>query len=107
MAGFRKIFDSPLHRRRRDRAASNYAAHDFLYRLAAERLADRLSDVARAFPLAAAFGGGGLREILGGRGGIATLIEIDLSQAMLTRAGSPAAGVTRLEIGRASCRERG
>jgi SAM-dependent methyltransferase len=99
MAGPRKIFDANLHRRRRDRAASKYAAHDFLYRLAAERLADRLSDVARAFPLAAALGGGGFREILGGRGGIETLIEIDISRAMLDRAGAAPSGVARLVAG--------
>lgn len=90
------IFDSRLRRRRRERAARGFAQHDFLYRLAAESIADRLDDVARKFPLAAAFGGGNLRAILGPRGGIETLIEIDVAPAMLAAAGAAKKGVARL-----------
>lgn len=38
-----------LRARRRDRAARNFAAHDFLYEAAAAEMLDRLTDVSRAF----------------------------------------------------------
>lgn len=47
-----KIFDRDLVRQRRDKAAADFGASDFLVREAANRLADRLLDVAREFPLA-------------------------------------------------------
>ena len=40
------IFDRELVRRHRDRAAREFAAHDFLIREAGERLTDRLMDMA-------------------------------------------------------------
>ena len=46
------IFDRRLVRRHRDRAAAEFSMHDFLFREAAHRLADRLDDVTRKFPLA-------------------------------------------------------
>ena len=46
------VFDRRLVRRHRDRAAATLDAHDFLFREVAERLADRLDDVTRKFPLA-------------------------------------------------------
>src|SRR3546814_7124660 len=39
-----EIFDRRLRRKRRDRAARNFAAHDFLYRHVADELFDRLGD---------------------------------------------------------------
>src|ERR1700675_4186979 len=77
-------FDRGLLRRRRDRAAGNLAAHDFLIREAAERLADRLDDVRRKFPLALDLGchGGQVAATLKGRGGIVQLVQCDLSPAM-------------------------
>ena len=88
-------FDRRLLRRRRDRAAAGLDAHDFLIREAAERLADRLDDVRRKFPLALDVGchGGQMAATLAGRGGIEQLIQCDLSPAMARLAaanGSPA-----------------
>ncbi len=73
----------------RDRAAVRLADHDFLLRDCAERLADRLLDVTRKFPLALDLGchGGEIRDAVAGRGGIETLVQCDLSERMLRRAG--------------------
>ena len=46
------VFNRTAVRRHRDRAATNLSAHDFLFSESAERLADRLDDVTRSFPLA-------------------------------------------------------
>ena len=81
------IFDRALLRRRRDRAAAqgSGADHDFLFQEAGERLLDRLDDVTRRFSLALDLGcrDGGLARLLKGRGGIETLVQADLSAAML------------------------
>jgi NADH dehydrogenase [ubiquinone] 1 alpha subcomplex assembly factor 5 len=71
------IFDRRLLRDRRGRAARELHAHDFLLTEIAERLADRLSDIARRFPLALDLGArdGILARTLQGRGGIETLIQ--------------------------------
>ena len=78
------VFDRRLLRRRRDRAAGRPGDHDFLFREVAERLADRLDDVTRSFPVALDLGcrSGLLAPILGGRGGIERLVQCDLSPAM-------------------------
>lgn len=82
------IFDRTLVRKRRDRAAAGFAAHDFLVREAAERLCDRLSDVTRDFAVALDLGchTGELADTLGGRGGVDTLVQCDLSPAMAAKA---------------------
>ncbi len=82
------IFNRRAHRRHRDRAAENLGDYDFLLAEVGERLADRLDDVKRTFPLALDLGchTGGLGRLLGGRGGIETLIQSDLSFAMARRA---------------------
>ena len=82
------VFDRRLVRRHRDRAAAQLDGHDFLFREVAERLADRLDDVTRKFPLALDLGchGGELADVLGPRGGIETLVQCDLSPAMARRA---------------------
>ncbi len=82
------VFDRRLVRRHRDRAASHLDGHDFLFREVAERLADRLDDVTRKFPLALDLGchGGEIAAALRGRGGIETLVQCDLSIAMARRA---------------------
>ncbi|MEE2654520.1 MAG: methyltransferase domain-containing protein [Pseudomonadota bacterium] len=46
------IFDRSALQLQRKRAASSFAAHDFLFREVAERLADRLTEVKRRFDLA-------------------------------------------------------
>jgi len=88
MADMIRIFDRSLVRKRRDRAAAGFAAHDFLVREAAERLADRLSDMTRRFPVALDLGchTGEMAGTLGERGGIETLVQCDLSPAMAARA---------------------
>jgi len=77
------LFDRRAVRRFRERAARNWGAADFLVAEIAERLADRLDDVTRKFPLALDLGarGGVLARILNGRGGIERLIEMDLAFA--------------------------
>lgn len=82
------VFDRQTVRRHRDRAADGLADYGFLLEECGERLADRLLDVTRRFPLALDLGchGGQLKTILGGRGGIETLIQCDLSTRMAARA---------------------
>ena len=76
-----RIFDRRLLRERRGRAVGDLHAHDFLLTEIAERLADRLSDIARRFPVALDLGArdGILGRTLQGRGGIETLIQSDAS----------------------------
>jgi NADH dehydrogenase [ubiquinone] 1 alpha subcomplex assembly factor 5 len=83
-----RIFDRRLLRDRRERAAGDLQAHDFLLTEIAERLADRLSDIARRFPVALDLGArdGILARTLHGRGGIETLIQSDSSLANARRA---------------------
>jgi len=89
MDGSVHIFDRRAVRRHRERAAPAFAAHDFLHREIAERLADRLDDITRRFPLAVNIGarGGLFGGIVGERGGIERLVEMDLSPAALANAG--------------------
>lgn len=77
-----RVFDRRLLRDRRDRAAAGLGSHDFLLTEVGERLADRLADVTRKFPLALDLGcrSGLLARLLGERGGIETLLQCDLSQ---------------------------
>ncbi len=88
MAELKNVFDRRLLRRRRDRAAAGFADHDFLFREVAARLAGRLDDITRSFPLALDLGchDGTLGRALAGRGGIETLVQADLSPAMAARA---------------------
>ena len=83
------VFDRRLLRMRRDRAAATLAGHDFLFSEVAGRLIDRLDDVRRQFPLALDVGchDGQLGRRLPGVNKIGRLVEIDLSAAMLARAG--------------------
>jgi NADH dehydrogenase [ubiquinone] 1 alpha subcomplex assembly factor 5 len=87
MSDSMNVFDRRLVRRHRDRAAARLEGHDFLFREIAERLADRLDDVTRTFPLALDLGchGGEIADALRGRGGIKTLVQCDLSAAMARR----------------------
>src|SRR5690348_1702906 len=83
-----RIFDRRLVRDRRTRAATGLHAHDFLLREIAERLADRLSDITRSFPLALDLGArhGILARTLDKRGGIETLIQSDTALINVGRA---------------------
>jgi len=84
------IFDRAQVRRQRDRAAPRLPEHDFLLQEVGERLADRLQDVARSFPLALDLGchNGLLAPILKSGGKVGQLISCDLSPEMARRAGS-------------------
>jgi SAM-dependent methyltransferase len=77
-------FDRRRLRRRRDRAAGGLAAHDFLFREVAERLADRLADITRRFSLGLDLGchGGELAAALEVGGKVERLVQCDLSPAM-------------------------
>jgi len=83
------VFDPRLLRARRARAAQRLAEHDFLFREVADRLADRLLDIKRSFPLALDIGchTGEFARIVASRGGIETLIQCDPAPAMARRAG--------------------
>ena len=76
-----RVFDRRLLRQRRARALAGGGDHDFLLREVGDRLADRLADVTRRFPLALdlACRGGTLAGLLAGRGGIETLLQCDLA----------------------------
>ena len=82
-----RIFDRRLLRERRNRAAHGLHAHDFLLTEIAERLADRLSDIARRFPVALDLGArdGILARTLQGRGGIETLVQSDAALVNVRR----------------------
>ncbi len=82
------VFDRSAVRHHRARAATGLAAHDFLFREIGERLADRLVDVKRRFPLALDLGchSGQISALLRGRGGIRDLIQSDLAHEMVARA---------------------
>lgn len=84
-----RVFEPSLVRAHRTRAAARLDDHDFLFRVVAERLADRLLDVKRRFPLALDLGchGGEFGRIAGSRGGIETLVQCDPAPAMAQRAG--------------------
>ena len=82
-----QIFDRALVRRHRDRAAKGFAQGDFLVREAADRLTDRLLDVAREFPVALDLGchtgqtAAALAEA-GAQNKIGTLLQADVSPGM-------------------------
>ena len=92
MASDIQVFDRQLLRRRRDRAAAGIIAHDFLFREVAARLAERLAEVRRDFPLALDLGchHGCLARALAsegiGAGKIGRLFQSDLSPALANMA---------------------
>lgn len=85
------VFDRRALRRQRARAAVGLAAHDFLFREVAERLADRLDDVRRDFPRTLILGGHGgiVRHALAGRCGAELLFECDSAPAMAELTDAP------------------
>ncbi|MCX7353643.1 MAG: methyltransferase domain-containing protein [Alphaproteobacteria bacterium] len=84
------VFDRRLVRLRRERAAADWAAHDFLFREVAERLAERLDDMRRRFPVALELGrrGGALTAAIATRAGIETLFHMGLSESAVHSAGA-------------------
>jgi len=88
------LFDRALHRRRLDRAAAGYDAAGFLKARAASDAVERLEAIMRRFPLAVDLGSrnGAFRRALAASDAAAkidTLIETDLSAAMLKGRAGP------------------
>src|SRR5690242_11878655 len=75
------VFDRGAVRRHRARAAAQSGDHDFLFREVADRIADRLADLRRRFPLALDLGARfhALGRTIGERGRIERLIEAALT----------------------------
>lgn len=76
------VFDRSVKRRQRERAGrAGDADFDFLRAAAAERLLDRLDDIKRSFPVALVQGCSAewLQPHLQGRGGIETLISMEMA----------------------------
>ena len=82
------IFDRNRLKKHRARAVVNFAEHDFLYREMGQRLCDRLEYIKRKFPFALDLGAhnGILAEILEERGGIENLVQMELSEPLLSGA---------------------
>lgn len=78
------VFDRKLVRQHRERAAPGFSGADFLIGESAARLADRLLDVSRVFPLALDLGchAGGLGKVLEASPKIGALFQADFSPAM-------------------------
>jgi NADH dehydrogenase [ubiquinone] 1 alpha subcomplex assembly factor 5 len=85
-----QLFDRLLVRRRRERAAASLAGADFLVTEVVARLAERVQDVRRHFPLGLALGahGGRLAAALAGCS-IGSLVQADHSRAMLAGCTGP------------------
>jgi SAM-dependent methyltransferase len=85
------VFDRPLLRRRRARAAARLAEHDFLFAHIAGQLAERLDDIARSFTRGLDLGchGGEVARALGPRLPTELFIQCDPAEAMARRAASP------------------
>ena len=83
------VFNRQAVRQHRDRAAGKLDNYDFLIQEVADRLADRLEDFARTFPLALDLGchTGQLGRVLKNQAKIESLIQSDFSTAMAARAG--------------------
>lgn len=96
-----KVFDRSLLRRRRDRAAAKITQHDFLFEEVADRLAERVEEVRRDFPLALDLGchHGCLARALGPLRAqtpqkIGHLLQSDISLAQAKLAAKAGANVT-------------
>ena len=88
------VFDRAVVRLRRERAARGWDGAAFLKREIATRLVDRLDDIKRDFPVALDLGChagevGAALALPGGRrrGGVETLLQMDLAQGFARRAG--------------------
>ncbi len=81
-------FDRRRLRLRRNRAAAGFAAHDFLFREVADRLGERLGDLARRFPLALDLGchAGATAAAALASGKLDGVVACDIAPAMARRA---------------------
>jgi len=79
-----QVFDRDLVRRRRDRAAPDFARADFLFQESAARLTDRLLDVTRDFPVVLDLGchTGQIAAALPQSSRIGTLMQCDFAPRM-------------------------
>jgi NADH dehydrogenase [ubiquinone] 1 alpha subcomplex assembly factor 5 len=86
------VFDRALVRRRRERAVLSGDGGDFLFAEVANRLADRLIDVRRSFPVGVDLGsrGGHMARAALSTGRVDTLYAADASPALAARLGLPA-----------------
>jgi NADH dehydrogenase [ubiquinone] 1 alpha subcomplex assembly factor 5 len=86
------VFDRALVRRRRERAVLSGDGGDFLFAEVANRLADRLIDVRRSFPVGIDLGsrGGHMARAALATGRVGTLYATDASPALAARLGLPA-----------------
>lgn len=93
MSDVMNVFDRSLVRRHRDRASGKIDDFTFLFDAVAERLADRLLDIARKFPNCLDLGSRGntLADALSARGDTNLLVRCDFSQAMAKTALTPGA----------------
>jgi SAM-dependent methyltransferase len=87
-----RLFDRALLRARKDRAAGEFLAFDFLHGRVADELLDRVESVSRDFETCLVIGGGGavgraLKDRPGAAKKIGTLIEADSSPAMAKLSG--------------------
>jgi NADH dehydrogenase [ubiquinone] 1 alpha subcomplex assembly factor 5 len=80
------LFDRAAVRRHRDRAAPEFDAHDFLHREVADRMADRLADIRRTFPVAVNLGAAAPPVA-----GAEITATLDLSAPLLSARGAPGA----------------
>ena len=85
------VFDRRMVRRHRERAARDWPRNAFLVEEVADRLADRLLDVNRSFPLALDLGahGGETGRRLHGLKGVERVVAMDLAAGMVARADGP------------------
>jgi NADH dehydrogenase [ubiquinone] 1 alpha subcomplex assembly factor 5 len=83
------LFDRARLRKHRTRKASQFAAHDFLHREAAERLADSLAFITHTFPVIVELGAhtGQLTALLANRPGTTHYIPCDLTAKHLPTSG--------------------
>jgi len=93
-----RLFDRSLLRRRRDRAAGEFADYDFLHARVADDLLDRVESLTRDFDTCLVIGGGGaigraLKDRPQAAAKIGRLIETDLSPAMAALSEHPAAAL--------------
>lgn len=79
------VFDRRSVRLHRDRAADQFLQYRFLKEEAVEGLADRLLDIKRSFPMGLDLGchDGTFAALVGTRGGIGSLVQMDMSRSML------------------------
>jgi NADH dehydrogenase [ubiquinone] 1 alpha subcomplex assembly factor 5 len=86
------VFDRALVRRRRERAVMGGDSGDFLFAEVANRLADRLIDVRRTFPLGVDLGsrGGHMARAVLATGRVGTLYAADASPSLAARLPVPA-----------------